>query len=153
MLHFGEPVRTEDADALMFRPGLGWGGAVLLEAGDPASCADVMPLAWSGAGRGDYRESPLELGGVSTDFRYVDYEITNSAAPMKSGLPQARGECETLRVTMAQEGLELSLYFSVFGGVMTRRTVLKNIGGAPVTLTKIMSSMMDIYGEYNMTTF
>ena len=153
MLHFGEPVKTDDADALTFRPGLGWGGAVLLEAGDPASSADVMPLAWSGAGRGDYRESPLELGGMSTDFRYVDYEIINSTVPMKSVLPQARGKCETLRVTMAQAGLELTLYFSVFGGVLTRRAVLKNTGSAPVTVTKFMSSMMDIYGDYNMTTF
>ena len=153
LLHFGEPVRTEDADAFICHPGLGWGESVLLEAGDTESCADAMPRAWSGAGRGDYRESPLELGGVSTDFRYVGYEIINSAVPMKSGLPQARGECETLRVTMAQEGLELALYFSVFGGVMTRRAVLKNTGREPATVTKFMSSMMDIYGEYNMTTF
>ena len=153
MLHFGELVKTEDAKVFSCRPGLGWGEAVLLKEGDSASCADAMPLAWSGAGRGDYRESPLELGGTSTDFRYCSHEITKGPAFMKSGLPQARGECETLRITMTQQGAELDLYFSVFGGVMTRRSVLRNIGSAPMTLTKFMSSMMDIYGEYNMTTF
>jgi len=153
MLHFGELVKTEDAEVFSCRPGLGWGEAVLLKEGDSASCADAMPLAWSGAGRGDYRESPLELGGTSTDFRYCSHEITKGPAFMKSGLPQARGECETLRITMTQQGAELDLYFSVFGGVMTRRSVLRNIGSAPMTLTKFMSSMMDIYGEYNMTTF
>lgn len=153
MLHFGELVKTEDAEVFSCRPGLGWGEAVLLKEGDSASCADAMPLAWSGAGRGDYRESPLELGGTSTDFRYCNHEITKGPAFMKSGLPQARGECETLRITMTQQGAELDLYFSVFGGVMTRRSVLRNIGSAPMTLTKFMSSMMDIYGEYNMTTF
>ncbi|MBR6522050.1 MAG: alpha-galactosidase [Oscillospiraceae bacterium] len=153
LLHFGESVRTDDAEAFFCRPGLGWGESVLLVEGDGASCADAMPLAWSGAGRGDYRESPLELGGMSSDFRYHSHEITDGPAFMCSGLPQARGTCETLRITMTQQGAELDLYFSVFGGVMTRRSVLKNIGSAPILITKIMSSMMDIYGEYNMTTF
>jgi hypothetical protein len=31
LVHFGERVCTEDADALTFRPGLGWGGSVLLK--------------------------------------------------------------------------------------------------------------------------
>ena len=68
-LHFGVPVQTEDADSLSCCPGLGWGGSVLLEPGDTASCPDALPLEWSGSGRGDYRESPLEVSGVSTDFR------------------------------------------------------------------------------------
>ena len=68
-LHFGPPVRTEDAECFACRPGLGWGESVLLDGKETASCPDVMCLAWSGSGRGDYRESPLELCGVSTDFR------------------------------------------------------------------------------------
>ena len=153
LLHFGESVRTEDAEAFCCRPGLGWGESVLLTEGDTASCPDAMPLAWSGSGRGDYRESPLELGGVSTDFRYASHEIFEGAAPMSSGLPQAKGECETLAVTMTQPGLELRLYFSIFGGVLTRRTVLTNTGETAVTITKFMSSLMDLHGDYEMTTF
>ena len=66
-LHFGAPVRTEDADAFILRQSLGWGASVLLDDKDTESCPDALSLAWSGPGRGDYRESPLELGGVSAD--------------------------------------------------------------------------------------
>ena len=52
-LHFGAPVRTDDWPAFCCRPGLGWGASVLLKEGDTASCADALPLAWSGSGRGD----------------------------------------------------------------------------------------------------
>ena len=74
-LHFGAPVKTRDAGALSCRPGLGWGASILLDAKDTASCPDVLPLEWSGSGRGDYRESPLELAGEPGDFRYAGYKI------------------------------------------------------------------------------
>ena len=153
LLHFGERVRTEDAEAFTLRQGLGWGESVLLKEGDTESCPDAMALAWSGAGRGDYRESPLELGGIPTDFRYESHEILSGIAPMEGVLPQAQGEAETLRITMAQTGLRLELYFTLFGDVLTRRAVLKNVGETPVTVTKIMSSLMDLQGEYEISTF
>ena len=62
-LHFGTPVQTEDAFPLSCRPGLGWGSNVLLREGDTASNLDALALEWSGSGRGDYRESPVELTG------------------------------------------------------------------------------------------
>ena len=153
LVHFGERVCTEDADALTFRPGLGWGGSVLLKEGDSQSCADAMALAWSGSGRGDYRESPLELGGKPTNLAYVCHEILQDIPRMQSGLPQAKGPGETLAVTLAQEDLAVTLYFCLFGDVLTRRAAVKNTGTSPVTLTKIMSSLMDLPGDYEMTTF
>lgn len=167
MLHFGEPVRTEDAEAFICRPGLGWGESVLLDEKDTASCADTLPLAWSGSGRGDYRESPLELGGKASDFRYADYAIVDGIVPMESGLPQAKDkkrknqtsqpqekeEVQTLQITLTQKGAELKLYFSVFDGVMTRRAVLTNTGEEPMIVTKFMSSLMDLPGDYEITTF
>ena len=153
LLHYGEMVRTQDAEAFFYLQGLGWGESVLLNEKDTASCPDAMALAWSGSGRGDYRESPLQLGGVSSDFRYASHEILEGIAPMQSGLPQARGAEQTLRITLTQPGAELELYFSVFGGVMTRRAILKNTGETPLAVTKMMSNLMDLYGEYEMTTF
>ena len=152
LLHFGEPVPTADAEAFALRQGLGWGSSVLLDDSDSESCADAMGLAWSGSGRGDYRESPLELGRA-TDFRYVGHRIFDGIAPMESKLPQAKGEAQTLEITMAQPGAELTLYFSVFDGVLTRRTVLKNTGDEPLEIGKIMSSLVDLPGTYQMTTF
>ena len=153
LLHFGEPVATRDADAFLYRPGLGWGGSVQLKEDDSKSCADAMALAWSGAGRGDYREPPLELGGRSTDFRYHSYEFIDGIAPMLGTLPQATGNGQTLKITMVQSDAELHLYFGIFGGVLTRRAVLINHGDKPLTFHKLMSSMMDLPGDYRMTTF
>ena len=152
-LHFGEAVQTSDAEAFLCQPGLGWGASVLLEETDTASCPDVLPLGWSGSGRGDYRDSPLELGGVPTDFRYDHYEILDGIASMESGLPQALGEAQTLKIVMVQPGAEQILFFTAFEDAMTRRVVLKNTGKEPVRLTKLMSSMMDLPGDYEMTTF
>ena len=152
LLHFGAPVTTEDAEAFLCRPGLGWGASLLLEEGNTASCPDALPLAWSGSGRGDYRESPLELAGSATDFRFSGFEIRKESVPMTSALPQAHGDAETLILTMTQPGAELTLYFSLFGNVLTRRAVLKNTGSSPVTLTKFLSALWDLPGDFEMTT-
>ena len=152
-VHFGAPVKTEDALALSCRPGLGWGSNVLLQEGDTASCADALALEWSGSGRGDYRESPLELSGQSTDFRYDSFRILEGGTAMSCGLPQAHGAAETLEITMKQNGAELNLYYTVFPTALVRRTVLKNTGDAPMMLNKLMSFSMDLPGTYTMTTF
>ena len=153
LLHFGAPVRLSDADAFRFRQGLGWGSSLLLDEEDTGSCPDALGLAWSGSGRGDYRESPLELAGVSTDFRFQGFEILEGIAPMTSALPQAKGDAQTLKITMTQPGAELELYFSLFGSVLTRRAVLKNTGDTPITVTKLMSALWDLPGSFEMTTF
>ena len=151
-LHFGAPVRTEDWPAFCCRPGLGWGASVLLKDGDSASCADALPLAWSGSGRGDYRESPLETG-CATNLRYDGHVILDGIVPMTSGLPRAQGDARSLVITMTQPGLELRLIFSVFGGVLTRRVCLENTGETPLALHKCMSFLMDLPGAFEMTTF
>ena len=151
-LYFGPAVAASDWEAFACQPGIGWGSSVLLETGNPASCPDAMPLAWSGSGRGDYRESPLEVG-VATDLRYESHSILEAPEPMSCGLPCAGGKGEQLRITLSQEGLKLHLYFGIFGGVLTRRTVLENTGDAPVGIHKCMSFLMDLPGNLQMTTF
>ena len=152
-LHFGVPVKTEDAAALSCRPGLGWGSSVLLKEGDTASSLDALALEWSGSGRGDYRETPIELSGQSTDFRYDSCRILEGSVPMESGLPQAHGASETLAVILKQPGLTLTLYYTAFPTVLVRRTVLENTGGTPVRMGKLMSFAMDLPGAYHMATF
>ncbi len=151
-LHFGAPIEIGDAQAMCYTPGLGWGSSVLLREGDTGSCMDALPLAFSGSGRGDYRESPLEIG-QSTDLRYASHTIHSSTVPTVSGLPQALGEGETLEIVLEQQGLRLRLYFTLFETAMTRRTVLENTGTAPVRLRKLMSQMTDLHGDFEMTTF
>ena len=152
-LHFGAPVKMEDADSLFCRQGLGWGSNIVLEDSDVESCLDFMALEWSGSGRGDYRESPLELAGRSTDLHYVSYEILEGVAPMICGLPQAHGACETLVITMEQPGLRVKLYYSLFDTALTRRTVVENIGQENRCLQKVMSTSVDLIGSFHMATF
>ncbi len=152
-IHFGAPVHSGDVQALGCRPGLGWGSAVLLEEGNPASCLDALALEWSGSGRGDYRESPIELSGQPTDFRYNSHRILEGGIPMEGGLPQAQGALETLEVTLQQPGAQLLLYYTVYPTALVRRSVLKNTGEKSLCLNKLMSCCLDLPGSYNMATF
>ena len=151
-LHFGAPIEITDADALGVIPGPGWGSNVVLDDSDPNSCLEYLPLEWSGSGRGDYREAPLEIG-EATDLRYVNHNILEGPAPMITTLPQAKGDCETLEVILEQENLRLKLYYSLFPTALTRRCVLENIGEGKVSLLKCMSFSLDLPGDYIMTTF
>ena len=152
-LHFGAPVQTEDAAAFIPTPGLGWGSCTVLEDSDSGSCPDDKPLEWSGSGRGDYRESPLELCGQSTDFRFASFRILKGTVPMIGSLPQAHGEAETLEITLEQNGARLLLYYTAFPTALVRRTVLENTGDAPIAVNKLMSTCVDIHGSFTMATF
>ena len=151
-LHFGAPVELTDVQAFAALPGLGWGSNLVLDDSDPGSCPDFLPLEWSGCGRGDYRESPLEIG-KSTDLRYVNYKIHEGAVPMVCTLPQAKGDCETLELILEQPGLRVKLYYSLFETALVRRTVLENTGEGDVRLQKCMSFSLDMPGDYTMTSF
>lgn len=150
-LHFGGPASAEDADALTCQYGLGWGGTVC-EKG--CQSPETRPMEWSGSGRGDYRETPLEREDGSTDFRYIGYEILPSVVPMQGELPQAQGPAETLQIRMEDTAarLRLTLYWTVFDTAVTRRAVVTNIGETPQVLRKCMSTCMDLNGVYEMTT-
>ena len=152
-IHFGAPVKTEDAFALSCRPGLGWGSSVLLQTGDTASCLDALALEWSGSGRGDYREAAVELAGKSTDFRYKGMRILEGNAPLECGLAQAHGGSQTLELTLEQPGAKLYLYYTVYPTALVRRAVLENTGEAPIRLNKLMSFSLDLPGSYHMATF
>lgn len=157
--YFGPAAAGDDAEALFVRPGTGWGSAVLRQEGAPESCPDTLPLEWSGAGRGDYRESPVELetplGPAASEFVFKDYEIIEGTVKMKSGLPQAGTGGETLKITLqdAAVGAELYLYWTLFDSVLTRRAEIKNVGGETLFVTKLMSCCLDLAGEYQMTGF
>ena len=153
-LHFGAPVTAADAQALACKPGTGWGCSVNYD--DTGLCLDVLPQEWSGSGRGDYREAPVELvrqdGQQATDFTYQGYAITDGIVPMT--LPQAKDGKQTLEITMAHPGgLELKLYYTLFDYGVTRRAVLSNQTEGEVELHKLMSLCVDLPGSYEITTF
>ena len=111
-LHFGVPVQIEDAGALAVQPGLGWGDSVQYDEVSNASLRRTPSRGtWSGAGRGDYRESPLNLSegerALSTDFRFEGFAL-HDEAPMHSGLPQSRGG-QALEICLYDEAQKLRL--------------------------------------------
>ena len=137
------------ADALAFaaRPGCGWGDSTLYREGSNADCLDILPLEWSGCGRGDYRESPLELsiGGraVSTDFRYLGCEVLKEPPP--SALPVSRGQ--TILAVYLEDAaakLRLTLLYGVLPTTFTRRAILENCGSSAVHIRKCMSACTEL---------
>ena len=151
-LHFGAPVRLTDSDALAVKYGTGWGST-----GGPEGEEFPMylPLEWSGLGRGDYRESPLELAGeMPTGFKFSYSQIHEGIVPMICTLPQAKGDAETLEIVCSNVGgLTLHLYYTLFDTALCRRAVLVNNTDRDIVIRKIMSSMLDMQGTYEMTTF
>ena len=163
LLHFGAPLLPEDAEALSCKAGTGWGCSVLYDDADPLSSLDTLPLAWSGSGIGDYRESPIELSldgvPIVPDFVYRSARITDNSLVYHSSLPAARGECETLELTFVSassflgEETTLTMAFSLYDTALVRRTVLRNGCGKKLQVTKCMSSMLDLKGKFDMTAF
>ena len=155
-LHFGAPALASDAGAFACKTGTGWGCSVNYD--EDGTCLDVLPFEWSGSGRGDYRETPIELerngNAIPTDFVYKSFEIVEGNLPMACGLPQAKNAIQTLIITMENPGgLRLLLIYSLFADVITRRVMLKNVSDTPIAVHKLMSFSLDLPGGYEMTTF
>ena len=151
LLHLGRPVSENDAEALAVRPGTGWGTSTMF---NEQTCLDVLPLAWSESGMGDYRESPVAINVagkcVSPSFLFESYNT--DAHEMSSHLPAAHGEYESLCIIMTSEYAKLKLYFKLCDTALVRSCELVNISSVPISVTKLMSMMADIKGEFMMTT-
>lgn len=160
-LHYGAPVRDADAEALSLKRTMPYGDSVLYPGGGAAYCLDVLPLEWSGAGRGDYRPSPVEFvtdsGSWTADFEYVGHTITPGSTETRCGLPTAYGGDMTLAVLLRDEaaGAELRLYYTTYPDedVITRRAELV-CTGAGLSIRKLMSLSLDLAErDLKLTTF
>lgn len=160
-LHYGAPVRDADAEALSLKRTMPYGDSVLYPGGGAAYCLDVLLLEWSGAGRGDYRPSPVEFvtdsGSWTADFEYVGHTITPGSTETRCGLPTAYGGDMTLAVLLRDEaaGAELRLYYTTYPAedVITRRAELV-CTGAGLSIRKLMSLSLDLAErDLKLTTF
>ncbi len=158
LTHFGGVVDMEDADALSVDPLLGWGNSILYEEGDTASCLERLPLFYSEQGRGDYRESPIEMlkdgQPFTADFVFDSFKELEGEQKSLSGLPFANYPELTIRVNMKSLAgdLRLSHFISVFETAVAVRTLIEN-DGDDICLTKIASFSIDVPGEYDMYSF
>ena len=151
-IHYGSRVMIEDAEFLAVRHDADFGEAIDYDE-QTGYGLDNRMFEWSGNGRGDFRESPLEIEsdeGTTTDFLFEGYEIAEGSVTIGNGLPSAYGEDETLIIHMKDAGrsLRLDLIYgvSVEDNTITRRAVLMN-DGEDITIRKIMNFSMDIAEE------
>lgn len=104
-------------------------------------------------GNGDYRlPSITACGGdtMVTDFRFEKSEIL----PRKPriGMPQLRGDVETLAVTLRDEflSLKLTLYYTPYEDGLVRSALIENEGKSGVRLFECASACFDFpCGEYD----
>lgn len=151
-VHYGPLLPPQDPSALRVKRTIQHGSAVLYSPADDTYSLDAIPLEYSGIGQGDYRLSPIEVFtplGADTDFRHTGHRILDGAVVAET-LPTADGGegVQTLEMTLADPlaGLELTLRYTVFPetDVITRRAILRNTGAAPVALTRLSSSQLDL---------
>ncbi|MCF0138044.1 MAG: alpha-galactosidase [Oscillospiraceae bacterium] len=153
-LHYGFPVPEEDdCEVLAVKQDIQYGSSVMYDVGDSSYCLDSICCEWSGHGRGDYRQTPIEVrmcdGSLSSDFVYMSHRISEGCMPMEK-LPTAYdedGSCRSLEITMKDRCHEvyLKLYYTVFprADVISRRAVIIN-EGEEISLRRFMSMSLDI---------
>ena len=153
-IHYGERVAASDAEALSVKHDIQIGSSVMYDTSDNCYCLDNLCLEWSGVGRGDYRQTPIEMklpdGSFSSDFLYEGHEIVSCCVPMQS-LPTAyddKNAAQTLIIRMRERdrAVSLELYYTVFpaSNVISRRCVIKNNCKGDISLRRIMSMSLDM---------
>ncbi len=162
-LYFGPRLIDENYEALEIKLTAGAGSSIEYEQGEHKTLLDLVPLEYSGIGKGDFRLTPLEVkmpdGTYVTDFIYDSHEIKDGIAP--SVLPTAQANdksVQSLIITMKDDHAKLSLkmIYTVFFdvNVITRRVVLTNGNSKEISIRKIMSMMMDLgESDYDLITF
>lgn len=153
-IHYGERVRASDAEALSVKHDIQLDSSVMYDESDDCYCLDNLCLEWSGVGRGDYRQTPIEAkmpdGSFSSDFLYDSHEIVRGCLPMHS-LPAAYDDenaAQTLIIRMRERdrAVTLELYYTVFpaSNVISRRCVIENNCEGDISLRRIMSMSLDM---------
>lgn len=121
-------------------------------------------LEMSALGHGDYREPLVCIthadGGRTSDFLYSDFKVRKGRTELKD-MPASYGnddEVEELTIILQDKNYntELELRYCVYAerDVITRTAVLKNCSKDDITVTRLMSMMLDMKdSDYDLTTF
>lgn len=130
---------------------------------DKGTFMDATAFEYPCHGTGDYREPCLMVmddeGMTATDLRYQSHKVYKGK-PALEGLPATfanENEAETLEITCIDKhtGLEAVLVYTVFNDldVITRSVRLKNTGGAPLNVKRVLSMCVDFDNDgYDMIT-
>ncbi|MDR2896886.1 MAG: alpha-galactosidase [Propionibacteriaceae bacterium] len=146
-------------------------GPISYDESDPLYSLDQLPLEWSGAGVGDYRQPPLQIrlpnGSRVSDFTFVgasvidgdgrksgiDGDAEPGPGPEDDSVTLPRGfsdgdDCQTLRIELvdAAAQLSLTLEYVVFADcdVIARQVCLRNNGPETCFIESCASMMVDL---------
>jgi len=162
-LYFGAQLIDENYEALEIKLTAGAGSSIEYERDGNKTFLDLVPMEYSGIGKGDFRLTPLEVkmpnGTYVTDFIYDSHEIVENNIPNTLPFAQSNGKkVQSLVILMKDEQamLEMKMIYTIFfdTNVITRRVVLTNRNPKEIIIRKIMSMMMDLAeSDYDLMTF
>ena len=152
-VYYGTALPSDDYEALAVKHSIQLGSSVMYSSSDADYGLDSLCLEWSGLGKGDFRQTPIEIkmpdGSYASDFVYESHEVTEGCVPMEK-LPTAYdddGSCESLTVTLREKNYKvaLKLIYTVFpaSDVISRRAVIENCG-EEISLRRFMSMSLDL---------
>ena len=147
-IHYGASVDISDAQALRLKNTVPYGDSVTVDE-EGRMCLDLIPLEWSGNGRGDYRPSPISCtadGSTTSDFLYDGYDVILGDAPL-TDLPSPYGATQTLVIHLTDNIMHacMNLYYAVYpeADVIARWAEIINNGGNLV-IDRMMSYSLDM---------
>ena len=152
-IYYGAKLPAADAEALCLKHTIPFGSSVAYSKADNGYCMDTMLLEYSGIGKGDYRQTPIECvmpdGTFVSDFVYDHHRIMKIPYSSNSGLPTAHGQGETLAIFLKDKKcskLGLVLRYTVFAecDTIVRCAELCNHTKSPLQIRKLMSFMIDL---------
>ncbi len=166
-LYLGKFTSDTDFSLSQKKNNAGYGSSVCYKEGDNTYCLDDIMLEYSGVGKGDFRNSPIELrmpkGGFTTDFIYQSHTITDGAPSSKEYPLAYEDETEkegvqTLTILTKDEAMDvfLTLEYVVFpsSNAIARRVILENKEKTSLEIRKIMSMMIDLdETDFDMVSF
>ena len=162
-LYYGKKIRLDDEDGLTEQHEFAPGTSAVYSSEVSNFSLEDMRLEMSSQGKGDIRESFLELvnpdGSMTSDFLFSGYSESKGRDGGTEGLPTSYGEeAEVLTITLTDKDncLKLELIYSIYPDtdVITRMTRLINEGGNDIKIRKLMSTQIDFDpGNYVFSTF
>lgn len=157
-LHYGAKIHPSIA-ALHEKLDVSYGTDVTYRADTAPLSLQHLCLELSPAQKGDFRFAPLSVSseqGASADFAFSCARIQTGSMP-PADMPGAHDGDETLLLEFVSPGgLCATLVYTVYAAcdVITRRTILRNNGGTPLTLRRACSYQLDLPNcDYTLSTF
>lgn len=160
-LYFGSKIIDQDFKPLHTKITTGAGSSIVYERNEHKTFLDLIPLEYSGIGKGDFRLSPIEIkmpdDTFVSDFIYDSHKIV-SGIILSEKLPNPRGDATSLIITLKDHDLNVTmeLIYTVFdqSNMIARKVILTNHHKNLLMIRKIMSMMLDLSeSDYDLYTF